>query len=335
MPTEVIFIICADVILTLYVIGLYFFYKKTVKKLKQRSDELSTCWRAYQEQIQNQEKDIATIRNIIDEQDAVLRENKNIIASQENRKKELNGDIAAQVENIEKLKTSFETTEEEFKKKYMAERKVWLDERNQEYIDMQSDFVEQFREENRKKMTAAQQLTDKLDELRSAANAAVEVAKRHAEEENFNSFHSLQMGQKALADIKRLEDIVPSVSAEAGEAIAKVIWKVYYEKPTGDMVGRVIGNRRATGIYRITNTADTRCYIGQAVDIGDRWKQHIKRALNAEPRTQNKLYPAMYENGIQNFTFEIIEECDQNKLNEREDYWQDFYHAKEYGYSIK
>lgn len=77
------------------------------------------------------------------------------------------------------------------------------------------------------------------------------------------------------------------------------------------------------------------CYVGQAVDIGDRWKQHIKRALNAEPRTQNKLYPAMYKEGIHNFTFEIIEECPREKLNEREDYWQDFYQAKEYGYSIK
>ena len=335
MPTELIFMICAGVIIALYIFGLYLTYQKRIKRLKKQNEDLKKRWQLYQEQIQNQEKDIATIRNILNEQDQQMRDNNTVIVSQESRKKELNGDIAAQVENIEKLKTSFETTEEEFKKKYMAERKVWLDERNQEYIDMQSDFVEQFREENRKKMTAAQQLTDKLDELRSAANAAVEVAKRHAEEENFNSFHSLQMGQKALADIKRLEDIVPSVSAEAGEAIAKVIWKVYYEKPTGDMVGRVIGNRRATGIYRITNTADTRCYVGQAVDIGDRWKQHIKRALNAEPRTQNKLYPAMYENGIQNFTFEIIEECDQSKLNEREDYWQDFYHAKEYGYSIK
>jgi hypothetical protein len=43
----------------------------------------------------------------------------------------------------------------------------------------------------------------------------------------------------------------------------------------------------------------------------------------------------MYESGIENWTFEVIEECARDKLNEREDYWQDFYHAKEYGYSIK
>lgn len=114
---------------------------------------------------------------------------------------------------------------------------------------MQTDFVEQFKEDNKKKMAAAQELTSKLETLRSEANAAVEVAKRHAEEENFVKFHSLQMGQNTLNDIRRLEEIVPSISPEAGEAIAKVIWKVYYEKPYTDLVGRVIGSGRHTGIY--------------------------------------------------------------------------------------
>ena len=39
--------------------------------------------------------------------------------------------------------------------------------------------------------------------------------------------------------------------------------------------------------------------------------------------------------GVENFTFEIIEECAGNLLNDREDYWQEFYQAKEFGYSIK
>lgn len=251
------------------------------------------------------------------------------------RKKELNNDIAAQVENVEKLKQSYELTEEEFKKKYLIERQAWIDKRQEEYVQMQEDFAEQFKDINRKKMDAAKELDEKLNELKSAASAAVQVAKRHAEEEDFNRFHSLQMGEGALNDIRRLEEIMFSLSAEAEEAIAKVIWKVYYEKPYTDLVGRVIGSGRHTGIYRITNIKTQMCYVGQAVDIADRWRQHIKRALNAEPRTQNKLYPAMYQEGLENFTFEIIEECDQSKLNEREDYWQEFYKAKEYGYSIK
>jgi len=39
--------------------------------------------------------------------------------------------------------------------------------------------------------------------------------------------------------------------------------------------------------------------------------------------------------GVENFTFEIIEECSRAELNEREDFWQQFYHTKDWGYSIK
>jgi group I intron endonuclease len=77
------------------------------------------------------------------------------------------------------------------------------------------------------------------------------------------------------------------------------------------------------------------CYVGEAVNIADRWKQHIKRGLGAETPTKNKLYPAMAEFGVENFTFEIIEECEKAQLNDREDYWQEYFKAKEFGYSIK
>lgn len=217
----------------------------------------------------------------------------------------------------------------------MSERKQWMDERQAEYLKMQEDFVTQFRENNRRKLDAANELNATLEQLRHTVDAATEIAKQHAEEENFALYHSLQLADNAKNDITMLENVLPSVSAEAALAIAKVIWKVYYEKPYTDLVGRLLGNTVHTGIYRIVNTKTKMCYIGQAVDISDRWKQHIKRALGAEPRTQNKLYPAMIKDGLENFTFEVVEECAREKLNEREDYWQEFYHAKSYGYSIK
>lgn len=52
------------------------------------------------------------------------------------------------------------------------------------------------------------------------------------------------------------------------EPINKVIWKVYYEKPTTDLIGRVIGSGVHTGIYKITNLNNQMCYVGQAVRIG-------------------------------------------------------------------
>lgn len=119
------------------------------------------------------------------------------------------------------------------------------------------------------------------------------------------------------------------------ESLNKIIWKVYYEKPVSDMIGRVVGDSVKTGIYKITECASEMAYVGQSTDIASRFKQHIKRGLGAETPTQNKLYPAMKKLGPESFMFEILEECSRDKLDEREDYWQDFYKVKEFGYSIK
>ena len=77
------------------------------------------------------------------------------------------------------------------------------------------------------------------------------------------------------------------------------------------------------------------CYVGQAVDLATRWKQHIKRGIGAETPTRNKLYPAMLTLGVENFSFEVIEECSREELDTREHYWQNYFKAKEFGYSIK
>ena len=110
---------------------------------------------------------------------------------------------------------------------------------------------------------------------------------------------------------------------------------MYYEKPYTDLVGRVVGSGVHCGIYKITNLQNKRCYIGQSANIAERWRQHIKRGVGAEAATRNKLYTAMKAYGVENFTFEIVEECERSLLNERESYWQDYFKAKEFGYSIR
>jgi hypothetical protein len=95
------------------------------------------------------------------------------------------------------------------------------------------------------------------------------------------------------------------------EPLNKVIWKCYYEKPTTDLIGRVVGLNAKTGIYKITEIESGKCYVGQAANIAERWKQHIKRGVGAETPTRNKLYPAMIAAGPENFTFEVIEVCNR------------------------
>jgi hypothetical protein len=39
----------------------------------------------------------------------------------------------------------------------------------------------------------------------------------------------------------------------------------------------------------------------------------------------------MQKDGLENFTFELVEEVPKDKLTEREKYWINFYGSKEYG----
>lgn len=174
---------------------------------------------------------------------------------------------------------------------------------------------------------------NELEQLQLMRAAAIADAKRQEEMKTQNAFYRLQLTQADLVDILELKVVEKKLSKK--EVLNKLIYKVYFEKPYTDLVGRVVGKEPKTGIYKITNIINQKVYIGQAVNIAERWKQHIKRALGAEPITQNKLYPAMMEEGVWNFTFEIVEVCEKSQLNEREQYWQKFFGAKEYGYSIK
>ncbi len=176
-------------------------------------------------------------------------------------------------------------------------------------------------------------LAKKYDALLATTNAAVAAAKRAEEIKQEASFYKINLSELDKEEITMLRNVTPYLRDK--EPLNKVIWKVYYEKPTTDLIGRVIGSGIHTGIYKITNLDNQMCYVGQAANLADRWKQHIKRGLGAETPTKNKLYPAMIAIGVENFSFEVIEECPRDALDAREDYWQEYFHAKDFGYSIK
>ena len=202
-----------------------------------------------------------------------------------------------------------------------------------EYKTILEDCVSSFQQQITAKQNELSEVNKKLSDLTAKLTSAVEAAKRAEELRIKQDFYRLQLSQADIDEITRLREVTPYL--RDSEPLNKVIWKVYYEKPYTNLIGRVVGTGVHTGIYKITNIENQMCYIGQAANIADRWKQHIKRGIGAETPTRNKLYPAMLELGVENFTFEIVEEVERSKLNEREDYWQEYFHAKDFGYSIK
>ena len=69
------------------------------------------------------------------------------------------------------------------------------------------------------------------------------------------------------------------------------------------------------GIYKITNLLNNKCYVGQSRNIYRRWQSH-RYANDSYP-----LHAAMKKYGAESFSFEILEECDTDELNEKESYY--------------
>ncbi len=201
------------------------------------------------------------------------------------------------------------------------------------YLETMEEAVADFQKEIEDKQKEFSYWNGRLISLQHDVQTALDAAQRKLALETQQDYYRICLNDEDIIEIKRLREVLPYLRDKT--PLNKVIYKIYYERPLTDMIGRVIGPGTHTGIYKITNIENQMCYVGQAVDLASRWKQHVKRGVGAEDWTQNKLYPAMYSIGVENFTFEVVEECDRSKLNEREDYWQNYFHAKDFGYSIK
>lgn len=80
------------------------------------------------------------------------------------------------------------------------------------------------------------------------------------------------------------------------------------------------------GIYKVTNLVDGKIYIGQSKNIGQRWTKHRCSPFNTNSEQYDTpFYRAIRKYGIDNFQFEVIEQCPIESLNDREIYWINFY----------
>lgn len=85
-------------------------------------------------------------------------------------------------------------------------------------------------------------------------------------------------------------------------------------------------------IYLITNTINNKKYVGQTSrSIQERWKEHCRSAVYHKEKA---LYRAFLKYGINNFTIQEIENCDNEILSTREQYWIKYYDSYNNGYNM-
>lgn len=176
-----------------------------------------------------------------------------------------------------------------------------------------------------------QALREELSDLKARREAYIEALKAEEKRQQDRAFYTINLTEENKEDIKILRSIEDKL--HNSEALNRLIYDVFIKKPLGDLLLRIIGENTYGGIYKITNLDTQRAYIGRSTDIKKRLTEHVKGAFNISTIADQEIHRVMGREGVDKFSFEVLEKVEKEKLNEREKYWIDFYQTQSYGYN--
>ena len=190
---------------------------------------------------------------------------------------------------------------------------------NAEYKQFESDQEEI----KRKTLIEIEEIINLLDDYRSqreAVNLAILREKELKEKENF---YKIVIPENDQEDIEVLKTIGPRLRNR--EALNKLIYDVFVKRPLNELIKRVTNGKEVSGIYKITYIKTGEAYIGKTTNISTRWQNHIKTACGLEGAARTTFHNRLEQDGIWNYTFEILEEVPKDKLSEREKFYIELY----------
>ncbi len=219
-------------------------------------------------------------------------------------------------------------------------RKEYESKRAQEQANF-ADFQMKLREEKQKLRESFELESERierdkkliqeaLDELKARKENTIKIMKEQEKEKNELDFHRIIFSEDELADIELLKQVEKRLHNK--DFLRKLIYKTYIERPMNEMFAR-LNITASPGIYKIEHIKSKKVYIGQSTNVKNRLRDHIKSAVGISTIANQAVHEAMAAEGIENFAFYLIDECDREKLNEREKYWIDFYKSNEWGYN--
>ena len=196
------------------------------------------------------------------------------------------------------------------------------------YNSADADFDKKIEKKNQE----YSKISEELENIRATLSAATEARIREEEKKGNLDFYKLQVTDLELDDIKKLNSIKPMLHNPV--ILSKLIWSTYFQKPYKALCSRILGENVVCGIYKITDLTTEQYYIGQSVDCGKRWADHIKAGLGIDNNGTNKLYKAMQAHGVENFTFELLESCERKLLDEKEKFFINLYQSDKFGLNV-
>ena len=216
---------------------------------------------------------------------------------------------------------------------YELHRRLIVDNVIEDYREIKTtDFIRQlgtFADDINNAKEEYDQIRSELEEERRKRQTINEEILRQRALDEQQDFYRIQISDEDKRDIDILRDVVPRLRRP--DAVSKIIWTNYYQKPLAELRKRLLPNGDISGIYKITRIKTGEIYIGKSTTIDKRWQEHVKTALGCGTLASTQLHRIMASDGPENFTFEVLEETPKDKLFEREAYYIDFYDSKMYG----
>lgn len=242
----------------------------------------------------------------------------------------LDSEIQSKVNQINYLNSTYQketdrinVTSQEFESKAKL-----LDE---QYARKQQDLENDFLESKNIIQEEIKKLQSDLENLKSTKAATIESFQKEEAVRQQADLYRLKISGNDLQDIQLLRSVQFKLSKP--RVLCMLIWQTFYQPIAKKNFPRILGSNKICGIYKITSLKTQMSYIGQAKDVYKRFCSHCRCGLGIDTPQGNKLYAAMLEEGLENFTFELLESCDEEFLNEKEKYYIGVYNSVDFGYN--
>ena len=299
------------------------FTEETARECERRKENKEREFQHFKEVT---EEKIQNLEKLLVDKERTLLEKEELLSEKEKRYNEVNQDLSIyKKKRIEDI----DNTTEEYKQKELIKIKQALE---QNKLNANSDFnnyVDGYIAKRGLMEAELETIKKELEVERSKRAAINEEILRQKKLREQEDFYKIQLPEIEKSDIEILRATAPRLRHP--EAINKIIWSNYYQKPLAELRKRLLPNGDYSGIYKLTRLKTGEIYIGQTTSIDKRFQDHVKSSLGVGTLASSQLHRTMAIDGPENFTFEVLEKVEKDKLKERESYYIDFYDSKNYG----
>lgn len=313
-----IFFISSIIIL---LIVLFFIVKKSKEIKKEQKLTADEIWKKKRKEYESEINEIAiTKAELLENYNKLLEQQKSLLKDIKEKETFNQSLLKMREEELDRL------IEEKRKEKEKAlnleldiaqsQKIMELNAEFSEYSSQQQKIVDSMLEETKK-------IQNELEDFRTQREAVNLAILREKELKEKEDFYKIVIPENDQEDIEVLKTIGPRLRNK--EALNKLIYDVFVKRPLNELIKRVTNGKEISGIYKITYIKTGEAYIGKTTNISTRWQNHIKTACGLEGAARTTFHNRLEQDGIWNYTFEILEEVPKDKLSEREKFYIELY----------